>query len=67
MPDLDPGSGPGHDLRLPSHHDTGSSGSEPIVGGKSRSRGALLIVGAVGLVVLMLVLHLTGVVGAGSH
>ena len=60
---------------LPTHPDSGSGAGhhsprgEPAADGRSggsRSR-VLLIVGAVALVALILVLHLTGVVGAGSH
>jgi hypothetical protein len=54
---------------LPSHRDTGSAGStEPApIGGWSRGRKLLLVAVVVGVLVLLAVLHLTGVVGAEGH
>jgi hypothetical protein len=55
---------------LPSHPDTehpGGTDAEPALDGGSRRVRLLGIIAAVALVVLVLVLHLTGVIGAGSH
>lgn len=55
---------------LPAHpdDDTGSSaGAEPVIARMSRGRKAAVISVVLLLVVLMVVLHLTGVVGAGSN
>lgn len=56
---------------LPSHPDTppgrADPGVEPAVPGWSRVRKALVIALAVGLLVLVAVLHLTGVVGGEGH
>ena len=52
---------------LPSHHDSGPAVSNIPIAGTSRRRKALIIAVVVGLVVLAAVLHLTGVLGGGSH
>jgi hypothetical protein len=52
---------------LPSHSDSGSTGTEPGIAPASRRRKAALVGLVVGLLVLFVVLHLTGVVGAESH
>jgi hypothetical protein len=55
---------------LPSHPDTeqpDDTDAEPALDGGSRRVRILGIIAAVALVVLVLVLHLTGVIGAGSH
>ena len=56
---------------LPVHPDDGTpggSGAGPAVaGGVSRGRKVLAVAVVVVLVVLFVVLHLTGVVGAGGH
>jgi hypothetical protein len=51
---------------LPSHHDTGPVSKAPIAG-MSRRRKVLVAVIVAALVVLVAVLHLTGVVGGESH
>ena len=53
---------------LPSHRDTERpDGAEPALGGGSRRIRIVGVAAAVALVVLAVVLHLTGVVGAGGH
>ncbi len=52
---------------LPSHQDTGSAGSEAPIAGGSRRRRVLVVAALVALVVLVAVLHLTGVVGGEGH
>ena len=58
---------------LPSHPDSGSpsqfdpSVSDPQIAPGSRRRSVLAVAGVAALVVLVVVLHLTGVLGAGSH
>jgi hypothetical protein len=52
---------------LPSHEDTGPAVSEVPIAGTSRLRKVLLIAAVVALLVLVAVLHLTGVVGGESH
>jgi hypothetical protein len=51
---------------LPSHQDTGPLSKSPMAG-PSRRRKVLVAVVVVALVVLVAVLHLTGVIGAESH
>jgi hypothetical protein len=52
---------------LPSHQDTGSSGTGASIAGASRRRKVLVIGVVIALLVLAAVLHLTGVVGGESH
>ncbi|GIH19032.1 hypothetical protein [Rugosimonospora africana] len=52
---------------LPSHQDTGSGVSQTPIAGVSRRRKVLVAVVVVALVVLVAVLHLTGVIGGESH
>jgi hypothetical protein len=58
---------------LPSHPDSGPAGhpspdvSEPPIVSGSRRRKALVIAAAVGVLVLVAVLHLTGVIGTEGH
>jgi hypothetical protein len=52
---------------LPSHQDTGPAGSEVLIAGTSRRRKVIIAAAVVALVVLVAVLHLTGVVGGESH
>ena len=52
---------------LPSHEDTGPAVSEAPIVGMSRRRKVLIVAAAVTLLVLIAVLHLTGVVGGESH
>ena len=56
---------------LPSHPETDRPGAddapEPSIGATSRRRRVLGIAVGVALVVVFIVLHLTGVVGAESH
>lgn len=52
---------------LPSHTDTGPAPAEPAIAPTSRRRRWLLIAAVLGLLVLFVVLHLTGVVGAEGH
>lgn len=48
---------------LPSHEDTGPAVSEAPIAGRSRRRKALIAAAVVTLLVLVAVLHLTGVIG----
>lgn len=54
---------------LPSHPDADHPGAdaEPALDGGLRRRRVLGVIGALALAVLVVVLHLTGVVGSGSH
>jgi hypothetical protein len=52
---------------LPSHQDTGPAVSEPRIAGTSRRRKVLIAAAVVALLVLVAVLHLSGVVGGESH
>ncbi len=52
---------------LPSHHDTGAPAVGDPIAAPSRRRTVLVAVAVVALVVLAAVLHLTGVLGGGSH
>jgi hypothetical protein len=57
---------------LPSHRDTGPAGrtdpaDRPAIGGWSRRRRALVIAAAFTVLVLVAVLHLTGVLGSEGH
>jgi hypothetical protein len=52
---------------LPSHTDSGMEPSGAAIAPESRRRRWLIVSAVVGLVALMVVLHLTGVVGAESH
>ena len=52
---------------LPSHTDTGATPTEPAIAPTSARRRRLIVAAVVGLLVLFVVLHLTGVVGAESH
>ena len=55
---------------LPSHPDDGTAagaGNEPVITGMSRGRKAAVIAIVVALISLMVVLHLTGVLGKGSN
>ena len=57
-------------VALPSHPDTehpGGADADPALDGGSRRVRIFGIIAAIALVVLVLVLHLTGVIGAGSH
>jgi len=51
---------------LPSHEDTGPAVSEAPIAGTSRLRKVLIAAAVVALLVLVAVLHLTGVVGGES-
>ena len=52
---------------LPSHTDTGPAPAEPAIAPGSRRRRLAITAAVVGLLVLFVVLHLTGVVGGESH
>lgn len=52
---------------LPSHEDTGRTVSEAPIAGTSRLRTVLIAAAVVTLLVLIAVLHLTGVIGGESH
>mgnify|MGYP001091221884 CR=1 FL=1 len=52
---------------LTSHPDSGSAPSEPAISPGSRRRRLLITAAVVGLLVVFVVLHLTGVVGGESH
>jgi hypothetical protein len=52
---------------LPSHEDTGPAVSEPSIAGTSRRRKVLIASAVVAVLLLIAVLHLTGVVGGESH
>ncbi len=52
---------------LPSHEDTDPAVSAAPIAGISRRRKVLIGGAAVALLVLIAVLHLTGVVGGSSH
>jgi hypothetical protein len=52
---------------LPSHQDTDPAGSKAPIAGTSRRRTLLVAAVVVALVVLVAVLHLTGVIGGESH
>lgn len=52
---------------LPSHQDTGPAGSKAPIAGTSRRRTVLAAIIVVALVVLVAILHLTGVIGGESH
>jgi hypothetical protein len=55
---------------LPSHPDTehpDGTDTDPTLDGGSRRVRIFGVTAAVALVVLVIVLHLTGVIGAGSH
>ena len=52
---------------LPSHEDTGPAVSQAPIAGTSRRRKVLIAAAVVALLVLLAVLHLTGVVGGESH
>jgi hypothetical protein len=52
---------------LPSHQDTGPAVSEVPIAGTSRRRKVLIAAAVVALLVLIAVLHLTGVVGGESR
>jgi hypothetical protein len=52
---------------LPSHQDTGPGVSQTPIAGTSRRRKVLVALVVAALVVLVAVLHLTGVVGGESH
>lgn len=57
-------------MDLPRHPDTSDDNDQARADQlptRPRRIGAVLVIAGVGLVVLMVVLHLTGVVGAGSH
>ncbi|NUR57954.1 MAG: hypothetical protein HOV87_04530 [Catenulispora sp.] len=53
--------------QLPSHTDSGTESSEPAIVPGSRRRRLTVTAVVVGLLVLFVVLHLTGVVGGESH
>ena len=52
---------------LPSHEDTDPAVPEAPIAGMSRRRTVLIAAAVVALLVLLAVLHLTGVVGGESH
>jgi hypothetical protein len=52
---------------LPSYQDTGAPRSEAPIAGTSRRRKVLIAAVVVALVALVVVLHLTGVIGGESH
>jgi hypothetical protein len=52
---------------LPAHSDTGPAVPEQVIEPTSRLRRLVIIGAVVAVVVLFVVLHLTGVVGAESH
>jgi hypothetical protein len=63
LPDL-----PAHpDFGTAEHPDQGHGSSEPAIGGISRRRKIVIIGGVLALVVLVIVLHLTGVIGAEGN
>jgi hypothetical protein len=53
--------------KLPSHQDTGPTVSEAPIAGTSRRRKVLIAAAVVALLVLVAVLHLTGVIGGESN
>jgi hypothetical protein len=53
--------------KLPSHEDTGPAVSEASIAHTSRRRKVLIASAVVAVLVLIAVLHLTGVVGGESH
>jgi hypothetical protein len=63
----------GAPARADSHHSRGTGDDTPVEPGRGSATGTprwgtvLAIVIAVGLVLLLLVLHLTGVLGPGGH
>jgi len=52
---------------LPPRQDAGPAGPDAPIGGTSRLRKVVIAAAVVGLLVLFVALHLTGVLGGESH